>query len=395
MTPDEIRLNPRVIASAAASQIRAELSRLGFAGDVRDLAPPRLAGMAVAMENLLAAEAYELRARWAAGGGEVLVAGEPGSTAQVPVVVTGTREQFERAERTCAGFAPAAVLARAARLYHAVPAAAGGLEWGKRTQLMGIVNVTPDSFSDGGKYVEAGEAIAHGERLAAAGATLLDVGGESTRPGAEPVSAEEERRRVLPVVEALSKRVRVPVSIDTTKADVARAALDAGASIVNDISGLRMDAGMAALVAERGVAAVVMHIRGTPRTMQQSPQYRDPVAEICQWLRESLAITAAAGIPEERLIVDPGIGFGKSMEHNLDILARLREFRTLGRPLLVGVSRKSFLGKLTGLEAPARALPSAGAASWCIAQGADLLRVHDVEETETVRKVVDAIARGA
>lgn len=312
MTPDEIRLNPRVVASAPVSQIRAELSRLGFAGDVRDLAPPRLAGLSVAIENLLAAEAYELRARWAAGGGEVLVAGEPGSTARVPAVVTGTREQFERAEKACAGFAAAEVLARAARRYHEVPPAAGGLEFGRRTQLMGIVNVTPDSFSDGGRYAEAEAAIAHGERLLAAGATVLDVGGESTRPGAEPVSAEEEKRRVLPVVAGLAKKGKAPVSIDTTKAEVARAAIDAGASIVNDISGLRFDAAMAPLIAERGVAAVVMHIRGTPRTMQQSPRYRDPVAEICQWLRESLAIAQASGIPEERLIVDPGIGFGKT-----------------------------------------------------------------------------------
>ncbi|MCE9581403.1 MAG: dihydropteroate synthase, partial [Planctomycetes bacterium] len=222
---------------------------------------------------------------------------------------------------------------------------------------------------------------------------ILDVGGESTRPGAEPVEAAEEKRRVLPVVEALAKRVRVPVSIDTTKADVARAAIDAGASLVNDISGLRFDPAMAALVAEKRVPAVVMHIRGTPQTMQQSPQYRDPVAEICAWLRGSIAIAFAAGIPEDRLIVDPGIGFGKALEHNLDILGRLREFRTLGRPVLVGVSRKGFIGKLTGATTEGRAVSSAGTAGWCIAQGADMVRVHDVEETEAVRKVVDAILR--
>lgn len=259
---------------------------------------------------------------------------------------------------------------------------------------MGVVNVTPDSFSDGGKFAAPEAAIAHGERLAAAGATILDVGGESTRPGAEPVGAEEEKRRVLPVIEALAKRLHVPVSIDTTKAEVARAALDAGAAIVNDISGLRFDEGMAPLVAKRGVPAVVMHIRGTPRTMQQSPQYRDPVAEICAWLRESLAIAARAGIAEDRLIIDPGIGFGKALEHNLEILGRLREFRTLGRPVLVGVSRKAFIGKLSGMPAESRAIPSAGTAGWCIAQGADAVRVHDVEETESIRKVLDSIMRG-
>ncbi|MEK7470315.1 MAG: dihydropteroate synthase [Planctomycetota bacterium] len=388
MTPDEIRLNPRVVAAASTASLKAELSRLGFPGDVRDLAPARLARIAVAIENLVPAEAFELRARWAAGGGEVLIAGDPFSTAAVPAVVTGTREQFEKSRTGLE-----AVLANAVRLFHSTPAAVGGLDFGRRTHLMGIVNVTPDSFSDGGKFASAEAAIAQGERLVQAGASVLDIGGESTRPGAEPVGAEEEKRRVLPVVAALAKRVRVPVSIDTTKAGVARAALDAGAAMVNDISGLRGDAAMAALVAERGVPAAVMHMKGTPRTMQQAPQYRDPVAEICAWLRESLAAAARAGIPEERLIVDPGIGFGKAMEHNLEILARLREFRTMGRPLLVGVSRKSFLGKLTGLEAPDRSLPSSGAAAWCIAQGADILRVHDVQETETVRKVIDAIAR--
>lgn len=393
MTPDEIRLNPRVVAALAVSAVRAELARLGFAGDVRDLAPARRAGMAVALENLLPGEAFELRARWAAEGGEVLVGGDPFSTARVPALVTGTREQFAKAGAALAGLAAGAVLERAAALFHAVPPEAGGLAWGRRTQLMGIVNVTPDSFSDGGRFADRGAAIEHGERMAAAGATVLDVGGESTRPGAEPVAEEEELRRVLPVVSALARGGRVPVSIDTTKAAVARAAIDAGASVVNDISGLRADPGMAPLVASRGVAAVVMHIRGTPRTMQQNPSYRDPVADICAWLRESLAAAETAGIPGDRLIVDPGIGFGKTLEHNLEILARLREFRTLGRPLLVGVSRKSFIGKLTGLEAPDRAVPSAGTAAWCIAQGADALRVHDVAETEQVRRVADAIAR--
>lgn len=393
MTPDEIRLNPRVVAASAASSLRAELSRLGFAGDVRDLAPARLSGMAVALENLLPGEAFELRARWAAGGGEVLVGGEPFSTARVPALVTGTLEQFGKAGAALAGLAAGAVLERAAGLFSAVPPPAGGLAWGRQTHVMGIVNVTPDSFSDGGKFAEAGAAIAHGERMAAAGATVLDVGGESTRPGADPVGEDEELRRVLPVVAALARGGKVPVSIDTTKSAVARAAIDAGASIVNDISGLRADAAMAPLVAATGVAAVVMHIRGTPRTMQQNPSYRDPVADICAWLRESLAAAEAAGVPGDRLIVDPGIGFGKTIEHNIEILSRLREFRSLGRPLLVGVSRKSFIGKLTGLEAPDRAVPSAGTAAWCIAQGADAVRVHDVAETEQVRRVADAIAR--
>ncbi|NUN47452.1 MAG: dihydropteroate synthase [Candidatus Brocadiae bacterium] len=285
-------------------------------------------------------------------------------------------------------------MGRAVRGWLSVPAPVAGLAWGRRTHLMGVVNVTPDSFSDGGRYFDAAAAIARGEALAAAGAGILDVGGESTRPGALDVPPEEELRRVIPVVAGLAKAARVPVSIDTTKSVVAEAALDAGAALVNDISGFRFDPAMAAMVARRGAPAALMHIRGTPRTMQVNPQYRDPVAEICASLRASIALAVRAGIPEERLIVDPGIGFGKSLEHNLDILARLREFRSLGRPILVGVSRKSFLGRLTDLPPEERAIPSAGAAGWCIAAGADLLRVHDVAETESVRRVVDAIARG-
>ncbi|MBI2921056.1 MAG: dihydropteroate synthase [Planctomycetes bacterium] len=268
------------------------------------------------------------------------------------------------------------------------------MAWGKRTHLMGILNVTPDSFSDGGKFADPGAAVAQGERMAAEGASVIDVGGESTRPGAPEVPADEEVRRVLPVVRDLARKVRVPISIDTAKAAVARAALDAGAALVNDVSGLHLDPALAPLVAERGVPVVVMHMKGTPRTMQQNPQYRDPVAEICASLRESLALAERAGIAEDRILVDPGIGFGKTLEHNLEILQRLRELRTLGRPLLVGVSRKSMLGKLTDLPADRRAIPSAGAGAWCIAAGADLLRVHDVAEHEAVRKVVDAIARG-
>jgi dihydropteroate synthase len=195
---------------------------------------------------------------------------------------------------------------------------------------MGVVNVTPDSFSDGGRFADPARAIAHGEALAAAGASILDVGGESTRPGASEVPAADEIGRVVPVVRGLA-RAGLKVSIDTTKAAVAEAALDAGAVLVNDISGFEFDAGMAALVARRGVPAVLMHIQGVPRTMQLNPRYRDPVAEICGHLRGAIARAGEAGVPADRLIVDPGIGFGKTLEHNLDILARLRELRTLGR----------------------------------------------------------------
>jgi dihydropteroate synthase len=225
-------------------------------------------------------------------------------------------------------------------------------------RLMGVVNVTPDSFSDGGLFLDPGAAVAHGLRLAQEGAEILDVGGESTRPGAEPVAAEEELRRVLPVVEGLaagSGRGSVAISIDTAKASVARAALDAGARIVNDVTALRGDPEMAAVVAQSGAQCCLMHMLGEPRTMQTvegGPQYKDVVSEVKAFLEERLAFAVAEGVAEERILLDPGIGFGKTLEHNLQLLRRLHELTTLGRPLVVGTSRKSFIGRILADTAP-------------------------------------------
>jgi dihydropteroate synthase len=257
-------------------------------------------------------------------------------------------------------------------------------------KLMGVVNVTPDSFSDGGLYLDPAGAIAHGEELAAAGAAVLDVGGESTRPGAEPVAAAEERRRVEPVIAALAGG-EARVSVDTSKAAVARAALDAGASIVNDITALRGDPEMAALCAERGVGVVLMHMRGEPRTMQRAPRYDDVVAEVRQFLAERLAFALAAGIEEERIWLDPGIGFGKSAEHNLELLRRLPELRTLGRPLVIGTSRKSFIGRVDSSPPGERLGGTIASSVLAAAAGADVLRVHDVAEVGQALSVATAI----
>ena len=258
-------------------------------------------------------------------------------------------------------------------------------------RLMGIVNVTPDSFSDGGKYAEPEAALRHGLDLVAQGAQILDVGGESTRPGAQPVPAEEECARVLPVIEALAAATDAPISIDTTKAQVAAAALDAGAKWVNDISAGLADPEMLPLVAERDVPFVAMHRQGDPGTMQLNPSYGDPVAEVTEALRERCRAALEAGVLEERLILDPGIGFGKRLEHNLALMRRLGELRSLGRPLLLGVSRKSFIAHLSGAETsqdwrsgnrrdqPQDRLGGTAAALYaCIAGGAAILRVHDV-----------------
>ena len=267
---------------------------------------------------------------------------------------------------------------------------------GVRTLLVGVVNVTPDSFSDGGLRLDAEAAVAHGLELAEEGADVLDVGGESTRPGAEPVPAADEIARVLPVVERLvSKLPDTPLSIDTRKPEVARAALEAGASIVNDI-GAGTEPGMFEAVREAGAGMILMHMRGEPRTMQVDPTYDDVVAEVTAFLRDRLEAAVAAGIERDRLCADPGLGFGKDLDHNLELLratGRMRE--DLAVPFLVGPSRKRFIGTLTGADDPAdRVEGTAGAVAWCAAEGADLVRVHDVRAMRRVVQVVDAIARG-
>src|SRR5215210_956792 len=248
------------------------------------------------------------------------------------------------------------------------------------TQLMGIVNVTPDSFSDGGRYLDADAAIAHALELVRDGADLLDVGGESTRPGAAEVEADEEIARVVPVFEGLVG-VGLPVSIDTTKAAVAEAAIEAGATIVNDISALRFDPGLGQLCAERGCELILMHMQGTPGTMQEKPSYDDVVDDVKAFLAERVEAAMAAGVAEQRIWVDPGIGFGKTVEHNLELLRRLGELRELGRPLVVGTSRKSFIGRLTGRQVQDRIGGSIATNVLAAKAGADVLRVHDLSAT--------------
>ena len=243
---------------------------------------------------------------------------------------------------------------------------------------MGVVNVTPDSFSDGGLFLAPEAAVEHGKRLLGEGADILDIGGESTRPGAEPVSADEERRRVLPVVAPLAA-AGGRVSIDTTKAEVAAAAIDAGASLVNDVSAFRFDPALAGLVADAGVGCCLMHMLGDPRTMQENPRYDDVVDDVRAFLEERLRFAVAEGVPEELVWLDPGIGFGKTVEHNLELLRRLDEIVSIGRPVVVGTSRKSFLGKLAGGKPEGERLPGTIATNVvALARGASVFRVHDV-----------------
>lgn len=258
------------------------------------------------------------------------------------------------------------------------------------TRLMGVVNVTPDSFSDGGLYLDPEAAIAHGRELVAAGAEILDVGGESTRPGAKAVGEEEELRRVVPVIRGL-RDLDCELSVDTSKASVAAAALEAGAAIVNDVTALRGDPEMAPLCAERGATVILMHMLGEPRTMQDDPRYEDVAADVQAFLAERLEAAVAAGIAEERIWLDPGIGFGKTAAHNLELLRRLGELRELGRPLVIGTSRKSFIGKLDGSAAGERLGGTIASSVLAAVEGAAVLRVHDAAEVRQALTVATAI----
>jgi len=266
------------------------------------------------------------------------------------------------------------------------------IDLSRRALVMGIINATPDSFSDGGSFLDPHAALAHGLRMVAEGAEILDVGGESTRPGAQGVSADEEIQRVLPVIQALRRESRVLISIDTSKAAVARAALDAGADIINDVTGLRGDPDMSALAASSKAGVVIMHMQGEPRTMQVSPAYDDVVSEVGEFFRQALAGAIASGIDPMCIALDPGIGFGKSPEHNRRLLAELSAFLPLGRPLLVGVSRKSFLGWLAGSAAmDDRFWPGVALTSLCRERGARILRVHDVKPHTEALRMTEAI----
>lgn len=272
---------------------------------------------------------------------------------------------------------------------------AGGraIPWKRRALIMGILNVTPDSFSDGGRYLDRDDAVARGVAMVEEGADILDVGGESTRPGAEPVDAEEEAGRVVPVIAELSRRTKAAISVDTAKAEVAIRAIDAGACIVNDITALA-DPAMTAAAVKSGAGVLLMHMQGTPRTMQANPQYADVVAEVTEFLRARVEAAVAAGVRRESIAVDPGIGFGKTVGHNVRLLSGLPALVGLGRPVVVGVSRKSFLGKLTGRDVHERLAAGLAALAFCRLNGAHVFRVHDVAESKDAARLTDILRDG-
>ncbi len=267
------------------------------------------------------------------------------------------------------------------------------IAFGERTYVMGVLNVTPDSFSDGGRFLDVERAVTHAKSMREAGATLIDVGGESSRPGAEPISVDEELSRVLPVIHRLAGELDVILSIDTYKATVARCALEAGAHIVNDITALHGDADMARVVSEMKAGIILMHMKGVPSMMQQHPHYVDVVDEIRLWLQNCVQMAVGQGIALEQVIIDAGIGFGKNTEHNLEILKRLDEFRALNCPLLIGTSRKSFIGNVLALPVTERLEGTAATVCWAISRGVDIVRVHDVKPIVRVARMMDALYR--
>ena len=398
----------RVLVLPADSDVRREMEIIGADPAGIEIMVPKCFRRTVKLYGVSAAAAHILKETFLSHGGDAAVhrnlirhdVGESdvlliGSKAQFLAVlvslrrqpVKGLADQIERAlELFEDEFAvPEAGSERIRGLFEAMR---------RRTAVMGIVNVTPDSFSDGGEFADAETAIAHALRMVEDGADVIDVGGESTRPGAEPVLLEQELERVIPVIAGIRNTTDALISIDTYKTEVARSAIEAGADIVNDISGLTGDPDMAALIAEKQVPAIIMHIKGTPRDMQLEPRYDDLMGEICAFLGHQIHAATEAGIAREVLIVDPGFGFGKTLEHNLEMVRRLSELKCLGRPILLGPSRKSTIGKVLGGLPPHERIEGTGAmTALAIMNGANMIRVHDVKAMVRVAKVADAVGK--
>lgn len=395
----------RPIALDRSADLDPVLARMGLPTPARDYLLEKLPHAQVLLTGLGLAEGRFLKVSCAEGPSAGLLPRYfPGDQSRRPgtALLSGARDQLARLAQLASETLELGPLSAALERLLALdgplePTLLGGKRfvWGERTYLMGVLNVTPDSFSDGGLSDSLERAVAHGLALANAGADVVDVGGESTRPGAEDVAAEEELRRVLPVIERLRAATDVPLSIDTRKAVVARAALVAGATAVNDVTGFLSDGELPAVTAEAGAVACLMHMKGMPRTMQGAPEYDDLVAEVLEGLTASVARAEAGGIPRTRIWVDPGIGFGKTFNHNLFLLRHLREIRLLGCPVVVGTSRKAFLGALSGGKPPQQRLLGtvASVVAAAVGGGVDVVRVHDVAEVREALAVVDAIGR--
>jgi dihydropteroate synthase len=408
--------NVRVLNLDTPAKILAEMKKIGCSPPGIEIMAPKASFQTVKLEGLNFAAANIIKQEMLAHGGEVVTSRAVYATKDTDsdVLILGTLRHFQDLIRKLR-LQPFKSLVRIASELEQALARYAGEEltplhiggrlfvWGERTYIMGVVNVTPDSFSGDGLGDDVERAVAQAERMVDEGADLIDVGGESTRPGSQPVEVEEELRRVLPVVEALSQRVDVPLSIDTYRSEVAEKALEAGASLINDIWGLRMDPQLGQVAARYQVPLVLMHNRSRPKDAVQTErlggryqgvEYLDLMGDIIRELRESIGLALEAGVERQNIIVDPGVGFGKTVAQNLQLMASLSELRVLGRPVLVGPSRKSFIGYTLDLPPEDRVEGTAAAVAVGIAQGANIVRVHDVKEMARVARMTDAIVRG-
>ncbi|MHB8894211.1 MAG: dihydropteroate synthase [Candidatus Geothermincolia bacterium] len=400
------RFNPRLMRVEGEADARRLLRELGTDDAGAVIMSRKMVHAAIIVENVQARAANVIKQVMLSKGGEcatprdtLLKSDEP-----VSIIMIGTSKQLSAAVKNLSvqpfGLKALSIELKALMAdsfgrepsVRFIPVGDRSLEVGGRTLVMGIVNVTPDSFSDGGQFYDLEAARLHALEMAAAGADIIDIGGESTRPGADPVTAEEEERRTVPLIESLAAEIDVPISIDTYKASIAEKALDAGASIVNDVSALRMDGDLAPLIAQRRVPVIIMHMQGEPRNMQENPTYDDVVGDISRFLLERAAYAVELGVDEGSIMIDPGIGFGKTVEHNLEILRRLEELRSLGYPVVLGTSRKRFIGSVLGRDVGDRTMGTAATVAFAIARGVDIVRVHDVREMIEVVKMADAAA---
>jgi len=393
----------RILEIKDEKRAQRELQKLGADPQGVTLMAPKAVFRAVRLKKVRSVSANILKQEMLSLGGEAATSyGAINlSSKYTPLLITGTLKQFRQliAKLKIHQFGLpriAETLEQSLKNYDQSPPpikiGPRTLRFGQRTYIMGILNVTPDSFSDGGKFHKLEDALSQAHRLIAAGADIIDIGGESTRPGAKNVPVHEELKRVIPVISALRKK-KILISIDTRKAAVAEAALSAGAHIINDISALRHDPRMAKVAAKYKVPVILMHMLKNPKTMQKNPVYKDLIFDIMTYFQESLEIAGRAGIKENRLIIDPGFGFGKTVEHNLEILKRLKEFKVLGRPILIGTSRKSTIGKILSLPPSERLMGTAATVAIAISNGVDIIRVHDVAAMKKAAKMTDAIVR--
>ena len=392
-------MNPRMLTVRDEEEIKEELERIGVSEEGRQILKGKGSFYLIKLEGLSSQAANLLKQEMLAIGGDVAVKKEVVSftVKRSDVLLMGTEAHYRkiipRLRRQPFGLAIVSsqikqTLDNFKKDNFTIPLGGKILNLAKKTAIMGILNVTPDSFYDGGRYTCQDEALRRVEQMIEEGADIIDVGGESTRPGSERVSLKEEIKRVIPIIEKIRENFDVPISIDTYKAEVARQAIEVGANMVNDISGLRFDPKLKKVVAKCDVPVVITHIKGTPKDMQDNPQYRCLMGEIISYLRESIKMAEEAGISSDKIIIDPGIGFGKTTEHNLRIIKRLPELKSLGKPILIGASRKSFIGNVLKLPVSERLEGSLAIGSLSVFQGANIIRTHDVKET---RRVVDLI----